>query len=212
MGRWATAKAACWTTPWWPRWRRQPARRPLRCGLLWSSQCACIVLIPHTATRVACTCRLPALPSHGNSHPVPQVLLRWNVQRGVPVIPKAGSEPHLRSNIEGLFGWRLTQEQQVCGVPVEGLRWTCRVGRDDQQEQEVSARLPNAFLWLQCCVASHCQPPPLPAAGQAGCTGQPHALCEQQLARLGGRWGAAHMTLPLWFCFSCHQSCLYMAQ
>lgn len=47
---------------------------------------------------------------------MPQVLLRWNVQRGVPVIPKAGSEPHLRSNIEGLFGWRLTQEQQVCGV------------------------------------------------------------------------------------------------
>ncbi|KAI7845228.1 hypothetical protein COHA_001272 [Chlorella ohadii] len=42
-----------------------------------------------------------------------QVLLRWNVQRGVPVIPKAGSEPHLRSNIEGLFGWELTPDQQA---------------------------------------------------------------------------------------------------
>lgn len=42
-----------------------------------------------------------------------EVLLRWNVQRGVPVIPKAGSEPHLRSNLQGLFGWQLTPDQQA---------------------------------------------------------------------------------------------------
>ncbi|PRW21059.1 Alcohol dehydrogenase [NADP(+)] [Chlorella sorokiniana] len=42
-----------------------------------------------------------------------QVLLKWNVQRGVPVIPKAGSEPHLAENIEGLFTWRLTWDQKA---------------------------------------------------------------------------------------------------
>jgi diketogulonate reductase-like aldo/keto reductase len=41
------------------------------------------------------------------------VLLKWNVQRGVAVIPKAGSEPHLRENIEGLFSWRLTWDQKA---------------------------------------------------------------------------------------------------
>lgn len=45
--------------------------------------------------------------------PHPQVLLKWNVQRGVPVIPKAGSEPHLAENIQGLFTWRLTWDQKV---------------------------------------------------------------------------------------------------
>lgn len=48
--------------------------------------------------------------------PAPQVLLKWNVQRGVAVIPKAGSEPHLRENIEGLFSWRLTWDQKVRGL------------------------------------------------------------------------------------------------
>lgn len=42
-----------------------------------------------------------------------QVLLKWNVQRGVVVIPKAGSEPHLRENIEALFKWRLTWDQKA---------------------------------------------------------------------------------------------------
>ncbi|PSC71722.1 Alcohol dehydrogenase [NADP(+)] [Micractinium conductrix] len=42
-----------------------------------------------------------------------QVLLKWNVQRGVAVIPKASSEPHLRENFEGLFNWRLTWDQKA---------------------------------------------------------------------------------------------------
>lgn len=41
-----------------------------------------------------------------------QVLLKWNVQRGVAVIPKASSPEHVRSNIEGLFEWRLTYDQK----------------------------------------------------------------------------------------------------
>ena len=41
-----------------------------------------------------------------------QVLLRWNIQRGVAVIPKASSEEHLRDNIEGIFEWTLTWDQK----------------------------------------------------------------------------------------------------
>ena len=47
-----------------------------------------------------------------------QVLLKWNVQRGVPVIPKASSREHVADNIEGLFAWRLTWDQKARG----GLR------------------------------------------------------------------------------------------
>ena len=42
-----------------------------------------------------------------------QVLLKWNMQRGVAVIPKASSEEHLRSNIEGMTGWRLSNEMKA---------------------------------------------------------------------------------------------------
>lgn len=60
----------------------------------------------------------PLLPSQSDQLPkrlscLRQVLLKWNVQRGVPVIPKAGSEPHLRENIEGLFAWRLSWDQKA---------------------------------------------------------------------------------------------------
>jgi hypothetical protein len=40
-----------------------------------------------------------------------QVLLRWNLQRGVPVIPRASSEEHLRNNIEGAFTCHLNSTQ-----------------------------------------------------------------------------------------------------
>ena len=42
-----------------------------------------------------------------------QVLLKWNVQRGVAVIPKASGEKHLRDNFDGLFTWRLTWDQKA---------------------------------------------------------------------------------------------------
>jgi diketogulonate reductase-like aldo/keto reductase len=41
------------------------------------------------------------------------VLLKWNVQRGVAVIPKASSEKHLRDNFVDLFSWRLTWDQKA---------------------------------------------------------------------------------------------------
>ena len=42
-----------------------------------------------------------------------QVLLKWNLQRGVAVIPKASSEAHLRENLAGCFEWRLSNEHKV---------------------------------------------------------------------------------------------------
>lgn len=36
-----------------------------------------------------------------------QVLLRWNCQRGVAVIPKASSPDHIKANAEGLFEYEL---------------------------------------------------------------------------------------------------------
>ena len=42
-----------------------------------------------------------------------QVLLKWNIQRGVAVIPKASSESHLRANFQGLFDWRLSWDQKA---------------------------------------------------------------------------------------------------
>ena len=45
--------------------------------------------------------------------PLPQVLLRWSAQRGVAAIPKAGSEGHVRENIEGLFDWALSYDQKA---------------------------------------------------------------------------------------------------
>lgn len=45
---------------------------------------------------------------HGKS--AGQVILRWIVQKGIPVIPKASSEPHLKENFE-IFDFALTQEE-----------------------------------------------------------------------------------------------------
>eukprot|EP00775_Hariotina_reticulata_P007634 gene7634-7836_t len=44
---------------------------------------------------------------------VAQVLLKYNMQRGVPVIPKATSEEHLAENIADMFNWRLSNQQKV---------------------------------------------------------------------------------------------------
>ena len=86
-----------------------------------------------------------------------QVLLKWNVQRGVAVVPKAGSEPHLRENIEGLFAWRLTWDQKV-----RAAAWRTR-GPGDGSEGAALACVP---LLLQFC-SSSTPPPPVAAAAAA---------------------------------------------
>jgi diketogulonate reductase-like aldo/keto reductase len=42
-----------------------------------------------------------------------QVLLKWNIQRGVVVIPRSQSEKNIKANIDGAFSWELTPEQKV---------------------------------------------------------------------------------------------------
>ena len=41
------------------------------------------------------------------------MLLRWNVQRGVAVIPRSQTQQNIESNISGLFTWELTPLQKV---------------------------------------------------------------------------------------------------
>ncbi|WIA20539.1 hypothetical protein OEZ85_004932 [Tetradesmus obliquus] len=42
-----------------------------------------------------------------------QVLLKYNMQRGVVVIPKASSPEHLAANLQGMFSWRLNNQQKI---------------------------------------------------------------------------------------------------
>jgi len=42
-----------------------------------------------------------------------QVLLKWNTQRGVAVIPRSQSEKNIRSNIDDAFTWELTPVQKA---------------------------------------------------------------------------------------------------
>jgi 2,5-diketo-D-gluconate reductase A len=39
-----------------------------------------------------------------------QVVLRWHVQRGIPVIPKSGRRERIAQNLD-LFGFTLTDEE-----------------------------------------------------------------------------------------------------
>eukprot|EP00877_Chromochloris_zofingiensis_P000424 jgi/Chrzof1/10382/Cz04g39250.t1 len=44
---------------------------------------------------------------------VTQVLLKYNLQRGVPVIPKASFRKHLEENLVGMFDWKLSNQQKA---------------------------------------------------------------------------------------------------
>ena len=48
----------------------------------------------------------------GNRHgkTASQVALRWLIQKGIITIPKSGSEPHLRENLD-IFEWQLTEAE-----------------------------------------------------------------------------------------------------
>lgn len=42
-----------------------------------------------------------------------QVLLKWNMQRGVPVIAKSSNPERLRENLEGMFSWKLSNPHKA---------------------------------------------------------------------------------------------------
>ena len=42
-----------------------------------------------------------------------QIILKWNTQRGVVVIPKAQKLHHAREILDGFFSWTLSNEQKV---------------------------------------------------------------------------------------------------
>jgi len=44
---------------------------------------------------------------------VAQVCLKWNVQRGVAVIPRSQSPKNIKANIEGMFDWILPRDAKA---------------------------------------------------------------------------------------------------
>ena len=71
--------------------------------------------IPLTAHRPLAVGKIvgdPVLGGIGSKHgkTAAQVALRWLLQKGLIVIPKASSDPHLRENLD-LFDWELTPEE-----------------------------------------------------------------------------------------------------
>lgn len=71
--------------------------------------------IPLTAHRPLAVGKIvgdPVLGGIGSTHgkTAAQVALRWLLQKGMIVIPKASSDPHLRENLD-LFDWALTVEE-----------------------------------------------------------------------------------------------------
>ena len=45
-----------------------------------------------------------------------QVCLRWNIDRGVGVIPESGSLEHIKENITGIYDWKLPADLKVSHV------------------------------------------------------------------------------------------------
>jgi len=41
-----------------------------------------------------------------------QIILKWNIQRGVPVLVKAASLGHLKENLD-VFDWKLDETEKV---------------------------------------------------------------------------------------------------
>ena len=59
--------------------------------------------------------------NHGKSPA--QVALRWQIQRGVIVIPKASSADHLRANMD-IFDWNLSDEEMETITAIEQTKHT----------------------------------------------------------------------------------------
>ena len=54
-----------------------------------------------------------------------QVLVRWGIQHGTSVIPKASSEPHLRSNLD-VLNWELSKDdfKAISSIKFQVSTWS----------------------------------------------------------------------------------------
>lgn len=76
-----------------------------------------------------------------------QVLLRWNMQRGVPVLPKASSVQHLKDNIEGAFDWVLsTQHKNMLDDLEDGTRFINPTWKTWDDPEEGGAAKPSLVI------------------------------------------------------------------
>ncbi len=75
------------------------------------------------------------------------MLLKWNVQRGVAVVPKASSEPHLRENIQGLFEWRLAPKHKAALDALDcGRRFVTNSWHQWEDPEEGGATKPSRIV------------------------------------------------------------------
>ncbi|KAI8476704.1 MAG: NADP-dependent oxidoreductase domain-containing protein [Monoraphidium minutum] len=86
-------------------------------GVLFRQGVACVAYAPlgsHTAEKAELLGHpaVAAIAARAGRTPA-QVLLRYNMQRGVPVIPKASSAAHLAENMEHAFDWRLSNADKA---------------------------------------------------------------------------------------------------
>lgn len=87
-----------------------------------------------------------------------QVLLRWNIQRGVPVIPRSNTPANIRANAEGLFDWRLSEAQKVQPLALPGRGNRGVPSGDSHRGMHARLSLPgaqfvvrSAGVLMRCC-------------------------------------------------------------
>ena len=79
------------------------------------------------------------------------------MQRGVPVIPKASSAPHMEQNIAGAFGWRLSNADMAaldaldCGRRMIGADYAWHAWGD---AEEGGVLKPSLVLKQQAAAAA----------------------------------------------------------
>eukprot|EP00884_Botryococcus_braunii_P023108 jgi/Botrbrau1/9481/Bobra.0252s0099.1 len=80
-------------------------------------------------------------------HSPAQVLLRWNVQRGVPVLARSSNPGRVRENAAGLFEWRLSERQKAqLDALDEGKRGVDKPWHDWGDPEAGGAARPSAIL------------------------------------------------------------------
>lgn len=117
----------------------------------------CIVassLLPHSCCHTCPHAHASHTPACSLTHL--QVLLKYNMQRGVPVIPKASSPAHLAENIADMTSWRLSNQQKV--RPAAAASRHARASAHD-----LAARVMHECT---CCISclSHRMPPHVDAS------------------------------------------------